>query len=78
MFQIGCRERQGDGQMAMRTNGNLQLMRDRGHLQEELEPWDRGGTHESMGVSPVVTHSTGDMEPGEAASCGQAGTLVEQ
>lgn len=30
-----------------------------------------------MGVSLAVTHNIGDMEPEEAASYGQAGTLVE-
>jgi hypothetical protein len=48
-----------------------------GHLQEEMETWDRGGVQESMEVFLVVIHSTRDMDPEEAASCGQAGTPVE-
>jgi hypothetical protein len=42
-----------------------------------METWDWGGTQESVGVSLDVTRSTGDMEPSEAASCSQAGTVVE-
>ena len=49
-----------------------------GHLQDETETWDKGGTQESMGVTLAVTHSIGDMEPEEATSCSQAGTPVEQ
>ena len=30
-----------------------------------------------MGMSLAMTHSIGDMEPGEAASCGWEGTLVK-
>jgi hypothetical protein len=37
----------------------------------------RGGTQESVGVALAVTHSVGNMEPGEAASCGQAGSWVK-
>ena len=61
--------------MAMRMNGNLQLMglRRWGHLLKKTETWGKGGTQESMGVTLAVTHNTGDMEPGEVVSCGQAG-----
>ena len=44
---------------------------------KEAGTWDKRGTPESEGVTLAVTHSIGDMEPGEAASCGQAGTPVE-
>ena len=49
-----------------------------GHLQDETETWDKGGTQESMGVTLAVTHYIGDMEPQEATSCIQTGTPVEQ
>ena len=64
---------QEDGWMAMRMNGNLQLMGGglgRGHFQEETETCNRGGTQESVGVSLAVIHSIRNMEPREAASCG--------
>ena len=48
-----------------------------GHLQDETETWDKGGTQESMGVTLAVTHSIGDMEPEEATSCSQVETPVE-
>jgi hypothetical protein len=51
---------------------------DGGHPQHSTETWDMGGTQESMGVTIVVTHNIVDMEPGEATSCSQARTLVEQ
>lgn len=53
---------QEDGWMAMRMNGNLQLMGGglgRGHLQEEAEICNRGCTQESVEVSLAVTQSTG-------------------
>ena len=50
----------------------------RGHLQEETETWDKGGTQESMGVTLAVTHYIGDMEPEEATFCIQTGALTEQ
>ena len=49
----------------------------RDHLQEETETTDKGGAQESMGVTLAVTHSIGDMDPREAASCGQTETPVE-
>ena len=49
-----------------------------GHLQGEMETWDKGGAQESMGCDLAVTHYTGDMEPEEATSCSQAGAPVEQ
>ena len=48
------------------------------HLEEETETWDKRGAQESMGVNLVVTRCIGDIEPEEATSCIQAGTLVEQ
>jgi hypothetical protein len=39
-----------------------------GHLQDEKETWDKGGTQESMGVTLAVTHNIGDMEPEETTS----------
>ena len=38
--------------MGLKMNGNLQLIGVRrlgGHLQEETETWDKGGTQESIG-----------------------------
>ena len=70
-----------DSQMVMKMNGNLQLKgvgRWEGHLQDETETWEKGGAQESMGVTLAVTHSIGDMEPEEATSCSQPGTLVER
>ena len=66
--------------MAMKMNGNLELIRMRrwGLLQDETETWDKGGAQESMGCDLAVTHYTGDMEPEEATSCSQAGAPVEQ
>ena len=55
----------------MRMNGNLQLTgvkRWEGHLQDETETWDKGGTQESIGLTLAMTHYTGDMEPEVAAS----------
>ena len=46
-----------DGQIAMRMNGNSQLTAVRswgGHLQDETEAWDKGGTQEPMGVTLAV------------------------
>ena len=74
---VQCGEGQRDGWLAMRMNGNMQPIGvggGRGYLQEETETWDKGGTPELMGC-PAVTHSIEDMEPGEAASYGQAGIL---
>jgi hypothetical protein len=45
----------------------------RGHLQEETETREKGGTQESVGVILVVTHYIRDMKPEEATSCSQAG-----
>ena len=45
------------------------------HLEDMREVWDRGGTQESMEMPLAVTHRIEDMEPGEAASYGQAGIL---
>jgi hypothetical protein len=39
---------------------------------------ERIHAEESMGVTSAVTHSTGDMKPGEATSCTQTGTPEEQ
>jgi hypothetical protein len=36
-----------------------------GHLQDETESWDKGGTQESMWVTLTVTHYNEDMEPEE-------------
>jgi hypothetical protein len=48
----------------MRMNGNLHLMEGgKGYLQEETEIWDNRGAQETTGLSLVVTHSIGDMEP---------------
>jgi hypothetical protein len=62
--------------MAMKMNGNLELIRMRrwGLLQDETETWDMGGSQESMGVTLAVTHCIGDMEPEDATSCSQVGT----
>jgi hypothetical protein len=62
--------------MAMRMNGNLQLMglRRWGHLLKKTETWGKGGTQESMGVTLAVTPYTGDTEPEGATSCSQVGT----
>ena len=64
--------------MAMRLNGNRQLMERGGHLQDKTEIWDKEDVQESMGVTLVVTHCIKDMEPEEATSCSQAGTPVER
>ena len=48
-----------------------------GHLQEDTETSDKGGTQESMGLSLDLIHSTGDMEPVEATSLGNAGISLE-
>lgn len=45
----------------------------RRHFQGETETWNRGGDQESMTVAITLHHSTGDIVPGEAASCDQAG-----
>jgi hypothetical protein len=42
-----------------------------------METWGRVSIQESMRVFLAVTHSIEDLEPGEAISCGQAGTPVE-
>ena len=64
--------------MAMKMNGNMQLMEVRswggGQLQDETETWDKGGVQESL----EVTHYIGDVEPEEATSCSQTGTPVEE
>jgi hypothetical protein len=53
-----------EGRTAMRMNGNLHLMEGgKGYLQEETEIWDNRGAQETTGLSLVVTHSIGDMEP---------------
>jgi len=41
------------------------------------EIWDKRGAYESMGVTLIVPHNTGNVEPEEATSCNQAGTPVE-
>ena len=51
---------------------------ERGHLEDVPEAWDRVGVQELVGVTLGVTHSIGDMEPEEATSCSQPGTLVER
>ena len=45
--------------------GNCHLL---GHLQDETETQDKGGSQESMGLILAVTQNTGDMEPEEAPS----------
>ena len=59
--------------MAMKMNGNLKLMRVLRWklLQDETEPWEKGGTQELMGVILAVTHYIRDIEPEEATSCSQ-------
>ena len=47
-------------------------------LEDVPETWDAGASQESMGVTFAETHSSGDMEPEEATSCSQAGTLLKQ
>ena len=66
-------------EMVMKMYGNLNWDEDvgGGHLQDEIETWDKGGVQESMGVTLAVTH-TEDMEPEEAASCSQTGVPIEQ
>jgi hypothetical protein len=64
--------------MAMRLNGNRQLMERGGHLQDKTEIWDKEDVQESMGVTLAVTHCIRDKEPQGATSCSQAGTQVEQ
>jgi hypothetical protein len=56
---------------------NWQEWGGRGHVQDEAETWDKGGTQESKRVALAVTHSIGDMEPEEATSCRQAGMPAE-
>lgn len=79
---LGVRRGRGDGWMAIKMNGNLQLKVDRwgismGNLQEETNTWDRRSTQESIGAFLAVTHSVRDMDPGETA-CGQGGSLGKQ
>ena len=52
-------------------------MEGREDLQEETETWDKRGAQKSMVVTLFVTHGIGDMDPREAATCDQAGTVVE-
>ena len=67
----------GDGQLVMRMNGNLQMTSlGQGYLQEETKTWNKEGT-QSIGMALAVTQGIEDMEPWEAAFCGQAGSLVE-
>ena len=49
-----------------------------GHLQDETETWNKGGTQESMGVTLAMNHYIGAMGPEEATSCSQTGIPVEQ
>jgi hypothetical protein len=62
----------GNGQMTMRMNGNLQWTGIRGL--GGISRMGQGGTQESKGMSLVVTHRTGNMEPTVGDSYGQAGT----
>jgi hypothetical protein len=42
------------------------------------ETGDMGGFQESMGITLIMTHNIGYMEPEVAASCSQPKTPVEQ
>jgi hypothetical protein len=64
--------------MAMRMNGNLQLTKRRDVGVTSRKRWHRKYAEDSMGLFLAVIHSIGDTEPGNAASCSQAGTPVEQ
>jgi hypothetical protein len=46
-----------EGQMVMKTNGNIQLMGMRRweHLQDKIEAWVEGGIQESMGATLAVS-----------------------
>jgi hypothetical protein len=52
--------------MAMRTNGNLLLVRVGMHLKDVQKIWDRESSHESISVALTETNSSGDMERDEA------------
>ena len=52
-----------DGQMTVKMNRYLSGARRNGHLQDELETWDKGGTQEPMGVTLAMAYNTGDIEP---------------
>ena len=49
-----------------------------GHLEDIPETWDARGSQELMWVTLTEIHSSGNMEPEETPSCGQAGTLVNR
>ena len=52
-------------------------VRRQGHLQNETETWSKGESQESVKVTLAVTLYIGSMEPEEATSCSQTGTLLE-
>lgn len=56
--ELGVEKGRRDGQMAMRMNGNLQLVGVRtGHLEDFPETWGRGGAQESVGMTLIFPHS---------------------
>lgn len=79
-LESGTVRGRGDGWINKGMNAYLHLAGSKGrrHLQENMEIWDKGVAPVSMGVSLALSHSTRDMEPGEAPSCCQAGTWVNQ
>jgi hypothetical protein len=74
-MKLGFRIRCEDGQEGLPDDHENEwkstyLYGGRGQLQDLPETWDKGGYQESMGLTLAETHSTGYMEPDEAASCG--------
>ena len=55
--------------MAMKMNGNLQLLGVRGWemgiYRRQRETWDNGGAQESMGVILAMTHFIRNVKPDE-------------
>lgn len=48
-------------------------------ISKKRQRWIREAPkNQSIGVSLIVTHNIGDMEPEEATSCSQAGFQMEQ
>ena len=66
--------------MALRINGNLQLMvvGRRVSISWTKQTCEKGRNQESMGETLPVTHSIGDEEPEEAIFCSQSETPVER
>ena len=48
------------------------------NLEYMPETWYEGGSQESMGVTLAENPSSGEIEPGVATSCSQAGFPVEE